>query len=565
MLALVLSGCQIKAEAAPRPDKARGNPAAGRADHDSERTEAMNAKSWSVTLAFAGDVHFEGRVAALLDRRDATLGPMSSALRSADVAVVNLESALTSGGSPAPKELEDPARRYWFRSPPSALALLERSGVDAVSLANNHGADYGATGLRDTLRVARNSPVAVIGVGGDPEQAFRPYQTSVDGVEVAVLAADASPLESNASIWNVGATGPGLARADTRLLAAVRAANAHSDVVAVYLHWGAEDQGCPTAGQRKLAQSLADAGADVVVGTHAHIPLGAGMLNDTYVSYGLGNFLWYHGARPDTGVLRVQIVDGKIVRDDWVPGKIRPRGGPPDPVTGSARRDAVDDWRSLRGCTDLAPGPSERAAARISPPSRPLAYTATIESVPSAVRRRMTGSSHDPATCPVGFGDLRLLTMRYVGFDGRAHIGQMVVHRRHARDLVSVFRELYEARFPIRRMQLIDAYDGDDDRSMAADNSSAYNCRKVAGTSTFSHHAYGAAVDINPVENPYITADGVLPAAGRRFVDVDRSADADAPRGVIVADDVVVRAFARIGWKWGGVWNEADYQHFHAP
>jgi poly-gamma-glutamate capsule biosynthesis protein CapA/YwtB (metallophosphatase superfamily) len=569
MLALVLSGCQIKAEAAPRRDDPRENPAAGRADRESEyadnNAEAIKATSWSVTLAFAGDVHFEGRVAGLLDRRDATLGPMSSALRSADVAVVNLESALTSGGSPASKELEDPSRRYWFRSPPSALALLERSGVDAASLANNHGADYGAAGLRDTLRVARSSPIAVIGVGRNPDQAFRPYQTSVDGVEVAVLAADASPLESNAAIWNVGPAGPGLARADTRLLAAVRAANAHSDVVAVYLHWGAENRGCPTAEQRKLAQNLADAGADVVVGTHAHVRLGAGMLNDTYVSYGLGNFLWYHGRPPDTGVLRVQIVDGKIVRDEWVPGKIRPIGGPPRPLIGSARRDAVNDWRSLRGCTDLAPGPSEQTAARIASPRRTLAYTATIESVPSAVRRRMTGSSHAPATCPVRFTDLRLLTMRYVGFDGRAHTGQMVVHHRHARGLVGVFRELYEARFPIRRMQLIDAYDGDDNRSMEADNSSAYNCRKVAGKRTLSDHAYGAAVDINPVENPYVTADGVLPAAGRRFVDVDRSSDADAPRGVIVADDVVVRAFARIGWKWGGVWNEADYQHFHAP
>ena len=585
MLALVLSGCQIQAEAAPRPDGRRGNSSAGRADRESEQADndavAMNAKSWSVTLAFAGDVHFEGGVAALLDRRDATLGPMASALRSADVAVVNLESALTSGGSPAPKELEDPSRRYWFRSPPSALALLQRSGVDAVSLANNHGADYGDAGLRDTLRVARNSPVAVIGVGGNPDQAFRPYQTSVDGVKVAVLAADASPLESNASIWDVEHGGPGLATArdSTRLLAAVRAANASSDVVAVYLHWGAENQRCPTAEQRKLAQSLADAGADVVVGTHAHVLLGAGMLNDTYVSYGLGNFLWYHGRRSDTGVLRVQIVDGKITRDDWVPGKIRPTGGPPRPVTGSARSDAIKEWRDLRGCTDLAPGPGEKAAAD-RPSSgtgggaagaggggaiRIPAYTATIESVPSAVQQRMTGGSHDTARCPVEITDLRLLTLRYVGFDGRAHTGQMVVHHRHARGLVGVFRELYEARFPIRRMQLIDAYGGDDNRSMAADNSSAYNCRTVAGTSTFSDHAYGAAVDINPVENPYVTANGVLPAAGRRFVDVDRSRDAETARGVIVADDVAVRAFARIGWKWGGVWNEPDYQHFYAP
>jgi poly-gamma-glutamate synthesis protein (capsule biosynthesis protein) len=573
MLALVIWGCQIKAEAGPKPDNPRGNTATGRADrvstHADDDAEPMNAKSWSVTLAFAGDVHFEGRVAALLGSRDATLGPMSAALRSADVAVVNLESALTSGGSPVPKELEAPSRRYWFRSPPSALALLARSGVDAVSLANNHGADYGATGLRDSLRAARNSPVAVIGVGRDPDQAFRPYQTSVGGVEVAVLAADASPLESNASIWDVGRGGPGLAAArdDTRLLAAVRAANAYSDVVAVYLHWGAENQRCPTAGQRKLAQKLAAAGADVVVGTHAHVLLGAGMLDDTYVSYGLGNFLWYHGSQPDTGVLRLKIVDGEVVRDEWVPGKIRPSGGPPRPLTGLARRDTIREWRSLRECTDLAPGPGERTASEGTDAGdkRAPAYTSSIDRVSRELGRRMSRSSHDQASCPVKLADLRLLTMRYMGFDRQPHIGQIVVHRRHARDIVDVFRELYDKRFPIRRMQLVDAYGGDDDRSMAADNTSAYNCRTVAGTSTFSDHAYGAAVDINPVENPYVTADGVVPSAGRKFVDVDRSPDADAPRGVIVAGDVVVRAFKRIGWKWGGAWNDPDYQHFYAP
>ena len=573
MLTLVLSGCQL--EAAPEPDDPRRTPSAGRADPESDDpdddTEATDPNSWSVTLAFAGDVHFEGRVAALLDSPDGTVGPMSSALRSADVAMVNLESALTSGGSRAAKELEDPTRRYWFRSPPSALGLLERSGVDVVSMANNHGADYGAAGLRDSLRTARTSSVAVIGVGRNPEEAFRAYQTSVKGVEVAVLAADASPLESNAAIWDVGPGGPGLAAArDTsRLLAAVRAARARSDVVAVYLHWGAEGRGCPTAGQRTLARSLADAGADVVVGAHAHVPLGAGMLGDTYVSYGLGNFLWYNGGQPDTGVLRVQIVDGQVVRDDWVPGEIRTTGaGRPRPLAGPERSAAVREWRALRGCTDLAPGPGENASAAGSSGSgkvRMPAYAATIEPVPAAVRRRMTGSSHDPARCPVGFADLQLLTLHYVGFDGQAHSGQLVVHQRHARGLVGVFRELYQARFPLRRMQLVDTYGGDDNRSMAADNSSAYNCRTVAGQSTFSAHAYGAAVDLNPVENPYVTADGVLPAAGRRFVEVDRSSGAKAAPGVIVADDVVVRAFARIGWKWGGVWNEADYQHFHAP
>lgn len=566
MLTLVLSGGQFRAV----PPEERETAAASQADPEPEPAddlgEPVDPASWSVTLAFAGDVHFEGEVADLLDRRKATLGPMSSILSKADVAVVNLESALTSGGSPTDKELEDPALRYWFRSPPSALALLERSGVDAVSVANNHGADYGAAGLRDTLRIARTSKVGVIGVGRDPEQAFRPYLTSVRGVEVAVLAADASPRESAASIWDVGAQGPGLAAArdQTRLLAAVRAAKASNDVVAVYLHWGAENRGCPTAGQRDLARNLAAAGADVVVGAHAHIPLGAGMLGGTYISYGLGNFLWYHGLQPDTGVLRLKITDGEIVSDDWVPGKIRAAGGPPRRVTGAAGREAVQDWRDLRACTDLAPGPSEPKSTATSRAQLP-AYAASIDPVPSAVRRRMTGSSHDPARCPVGFGDLRLLTLRYVGFDGRAHTGQLVVHRRHATDLASVFREIYRARFPIRQMQLVDEYGGDDNRSMAADNASAYNCRMVAGSNSFSAHAYGAAVDINPVENPYVTAEEVLPPAGRDFVEIDRSAEAKPDAGVIVADDAVVRAFARVGWKWGGVWNEADYQHFHAP
>ena len=583
MLTLVLSSCQI--QGVPRPENPRRSAATDQADRGPAKAEdngsTRDAESWSVTLAFAGDIHFEGRVAALLERPGATLGSMSSALRTADVAVVNLESALTAGGSRADKELEVPSRRFWFRSPPSALALLERSGVDAVSMANNHGADYGAAGLRDTLRAARGSKTAVLGVGRSPEQAFRPYQTSVRGVRVAVLAADASPRESNAPIWDIGPSGLGLAAArdHTRLLAAVRAADASNDVVAVYLHWGAEGKRCPTADQRTLAQNLAAAGADVVVGSHAHVLLGAGMLDDTYVSYGLGNFVWYHGRQPDTGVLRLQIVDGEVVRDDWVPGQLRPAGGRPRPLSGPDRRNAIEAWRGLRGCTDLAPGPGERAASE--PPStdtddggtaaggsgdvRTTPYAATIEPIPSAVRRRMTGSSHDPARCPVGFADLRLLTLRHVGFDGRAHTGQLVVHRRHASDIADVFRELYQARFPVRRMELVDTYGGDDNRSMAADNSSAYNCRTVAGESTFSDHAYGAAVDLNPVENPYVTADGVLPPAGRPFVDVERTRGADVGPGVIVADDVVVRAFAHVGWKWGGLWNEADYQHFHAP
>jgi hypothetical protein len=140
----------------------------------------------------------------------------------------------------------------------------------------------------------------------------------------------------------------------------------------------------------------------------------------------------------------------------------------------------------------------------------------------------------------------------------------MVVHAEHAQDVVSVFEQLYDARWPIRRMRLIDEYDGDDDRSMAADNTSAYNCRRVAGQATWSAHAYGAAIDINPVENPYVIGDEVRPSEGRRFVSVDRSPDANTPPGVIRQGGVVTRAFEQIGWTWGGTFSEPDYQHFTA-
>lgn len=518
--------------------------------------------SRTVTLAFAGDVHFEGGVGRLLDD-GADLGPMADALRSADVAVVNLESALTTGGSPTAKELEDADNRYWFRSPPSALELLDRSGVDVASMANNHGADFGAAGLRDSLAAAKDAKVDVIGIGDGRDEALRPSRTTVDGTKVAVLAADASTLESEASVWDVGRNGPGIARAGSRLVAAVQKAARANDVVAVYLHWGSENVGCPTADQLGLAADLSAAGADVVVGSHAHVPQGSGMLGDTYVSYGLGNFLWYHGNQPDTGVLRVKVRDGAVVDDQWVPGTIPADGGQPQPLTGAARTRAVEEWEDLRGCTNLAPVPSPPRSTGDAAAALP-AYVSSVQKLPPALRDRMRDESHSSSRCPVELADLRLLHLTYMGYDGRAHNGQLVVHEDHARDLVKVFAELYRERFPIRRMQLVDDYGGNDDRSMAANNTSAYNCRTVAGQSTFSAHAEGAAVDLNPVENPYVTASGVAPDAGRRFVEIDRSPGTDAPRGAVVADGVVVKAFARVGWAWGGVWNEPDFQHFYA-
>jgi poly-gamma-glutamate synthesis protein (capsule biosynthesis protein) len=190
----------------------------------------------AVTIALAGDVHLEGVLAELDDQSGSTLGPMSRALSTADVAVVNLESAISDGSLPmAAKELEDPGNRYWFSASPSVLGLMERSGVDAVSLANNHGADYGRAGLRAALAAAEGSPVGVVGVGRTPEEAYAPYRTSVRGTDIAVLAADASPRESAERTWAIGpGTGVGMAAARRpdapALLAAVRDAAARDDV-----------------------------------------------------------------------------------------------------------------------------------------------------------------------------------------------------------------------------------------------------------------------------------------------------------------------------------------------
>jgi hypothetical protein len=162
--------------------------------------------------------------------------------------------------------------------------------------------------------------------------------------------------------------------------------------------------------------------------------------------------------------------------------------------------------------------------------------------------------------CPAGVETLRLLTLTYWGFDGRVHTGRLVVAATQTRAVLRAMRGLYDARFPIRRMQLVERYGADDDRSMAADNTSGFNCRRVYPGGPWSAHAFGLAIDINPVENPYITSGGVSPPAGAGFV--DRS---QYRKGMIHAGDAVVRAFAAVGWTWGGAWRyPKDYQHFSA-
>jgi hypothetical protein len=163
--------------------------------------------------------------------------------------------------------------------------------------------------------------------------------------------------------------------------------------------------------------------------------------------------------------------------------------------------------------------------------------------------------------CPVSLSDLRLVTLTYRGFDGRAHTGRLVANRDAAAKLVSVFRRLYAAGFPIRRMQPVDTYGGSDFRSIEADNTSAFNCRRATGSTSWSEHAYGRAIDVNPIENPYVTAAGaVAHPASRPFLDRSRHRP-----GMAYPGGVLVESFRSVGWGWGGDWSGAkDYQHFSA-
>lgn len=180
-------------------------------------------------------------------------------------------------------------------------------------------------------------------------------------------------------------------------------------------------------------------------------------------------------------------------------------------------------------------------------------YRATVSAVKWAELRHTYR-----AGCPVKPRDLRTVRLRHWGFDGKVHEGALVVHRTAAADVVAAFRAAYRARFPIRRMEPISAFRGDDDASMAADNTSGFNCRFVGGTRRWSMHAYGLAVDVNPRENPYVVGGRVSPPAGRRYL--DRS---DVRPGMHVPGGPLVRAFEARGWGWGGRWSGSlDLHHF---
>lgn len=189
------------------------------------------------------------------------------------------------------------------------------------------------------------------------------------------------------------------------------------------------------------------------------------------------------------------------------------------------------------------------------PPPPDERFHSSIAEIDDATRARM-GETWQPG-CPVPLEDLRLVTVSHWGFDGRNHTGELVLHHEVAADVVGVFGRLHELRFPIESLRLTTTADLHAHPTGDGNTSGAFACRAVRGGSSWSHHSYGTAVDLNPFQNPYVRGDLVLPELASAYL--DRS---DVRPGMILPGDEVVAAFEAIGWEWGGTWSQPDLMHF---
>src|SRR5579871_3774444 len=305
------------------------------------------AATGDITLAFAGDVHFAGRVARLLKDPATTFGPISSVLRSADFTAVNLETPVTSRGQPQPKT-------YHFSTTPAAFTALRDAGVSLVTVANNHILDYGQTGLADTLAAARAAHFAYVGAGANAAAAWAPYVTTIKGTKIAIVGV--SQVAELASSWVATAKRAGEANAIdlARTLAAVRAAKRRARIVVVFMHWGTEGMACPDQNQLSLAPKLAAAGASIIIGSHAHMLQGSGWLGHTFVAYGMGNFLWWENSfSTATGVLKLTLHPHAPLTARFLPAVVSASGQPIVDRGATARR-ALAHYVSLRTCAGLS-------------------------------------------------------------------------------------------------------------------------------------------------------------------------------------------------------------------
>jgi len=166
--------------------------------------------------------------------------------------------------------------------------------------------------------------------------------------------------------------------------------------------------------------------------------------------------------------------------------------------------------------------------------------------------------------CPVPVEDLRYLRIKHIDFNGKDQIGEIIVHKEVSVNVTKIFEELYNLDYPINKMRLVSDYKGSDWQSIEADNTSAFNCRMATGSKKFSKHSYGKAIDINPIENPYIFRSGKSShKASTPYLKRIRTSEDTLQTAMLLPNDNVVQIFKKYGWSWGGDWKPIkDYQHF---
>ena len=371
---------------------AAGRSAGGRAHHHTPPTQPLGNPrldpDWQgdgqpVTFAFGGDVHFP--VGTNLGDRLAAdpstaLGPtVPQLLSGANLSMVNFESALTQDGTCPDAQ----SKQFVFYAPPSAVSAFQGAGVTLITEANNHGEDCGQPGLQTALATRAQTGYTILGIGQNSALAFAPYTTTIRGERIAIIAATQVIDSDLQSAWTATATQAGLASAYdvAGLVAAVEAARRTADTVIVYLHWGTELDQCPNPLQEPLAQALVKAGADIVLGTHAHVLLGGGYLGSAYVDYGLGNFAFYDNSPPEnaSGSLVITATGRHIDAATWRPAQIV--DDLPQPLTGDAATQALAAWNQDRACTDVSASPGAPLATTDSETAPVPASTAAALSV----------------------------------------------------------------------------------------------------------------------------------------------------------------------------------------
>jgi poly-gamma-glutamate synthesis protein (capsule biosynthesis protein) len=318
----------------------------------------------TVTFAFAGDVHFvdqwdtEGGanytgVPVLAQQVKANptglLSPIAPVLSQADLTMVNLETAITERGTPVA------GKNFHFRSPPESFIALKAAGVDVINMANNHALDYGPIGMDDTFDAIATSRMPVVGIGHNAAEAYRPYRAVIRGQRIAIFGALDWLEPALISRWSATDTQPGLAFSidRARLVEAVGAARPEVDTLIAFLHWGIEETHCASPEQQTLAQALLGAGADIVVGSHAHRVFGAGRIGMALVGYGLGNFIYWRedGESGRSGVLLVAATGRQVDAYSWVPARIT--HGVPAPENAATAAADIAEWAQRRACSGL--------------------------------------------------------------------------------------------------------------------------------------------------------------------------------------------------------------------